>query len=167
MTTQWYEDVISPGLVAVITSISGMDRPNAAGANTAVLTYWPTSITGTEPVVSVLYDGHTMVQTGQLFIIDYTPIVRLWVKWQDFQQAEIQARHYADLIPNTITANPYLLGAIKAEPTIQGGTGARIDPERPITRGFVTVGTTTKLIIDFPVRVQIKVATTTLRSLTP
>jgi hypothetical protein len=167
VTTLWWRDVIKPGLIAVLETIPGMVRPNAAGSNTAVLGYWPTSITGNEPVITPLYNGHTMTQTGQVFIIEYTPIVRVWVQWQDFSAAEAALDEQADLVSQVITANPRLLGAIAAEPTILGGMGAHIDPGRPVERGFYGVGTTTKATIDIPVRVQIKVATTTLRSLTP
>ena len=167
MTTFWWKDVIKPGLIAVLETIPGMVRPNAAGANTAVLGAWPTSITGNEPVVSVLYNGETQEQTGQVYIIEYTPIIRLWVQWQDFTAAEATLDEHSGLIPNAVTANPLLLGAIAAEATIRGGAGARFDPTRATERDFYAVGGATKATLDIPVRVQIKVATTTLRSLTP
>ena len=167
MTDLWWRDVIKPGLIAVLETMAGMVRPNSYGANTAVLGAWPTSITGNDPVVTPLYNGQTQQQTGQLFIIEYTPIVRLWSQWQDWVVAEEVIDLYADRVNNTITANPTLLGRIKAEPTILGGTGARIDEGRSTERGFYTVGGTPKATLDIPVRVQIKVATTTLRSLTP
>lgn len=167
MTTLWWRDVIKPGLIAVLETIPGMVRPNAVGANTAVLDHWPTSITGNEPVLTPLYNGETQRQTGQAYIIEYTPIVRLWVQWQDWAAAEAVLDEYSGIVANVITANPRLLGLIAAEPTILGGVGAQFDPTRATERGFYGVGSAVKATLDIPVRVQIKVATTTLRSLTP
>lgn len=173
MTTQWLDAIILPGVVEVLETIPALVRLNTAGENVAVTTSWPTSVT-TSPMVSVLYDGHEITQTGQIFMIDYALLVRLWIQWQDFAQAEATLRAMVDTIPNTITANPSLrgrlpglswTGASTPDATLRGGTGMRIDPAQRISRGFVQVGSTTKLIVDFPVRVQIKVATTTLRPL--
>lgn len=173
MTTQWLDTIIIPGVVEVLETIPALVRLNANGVNVAVQTSWPTSVT-TSPMVSVLYDGHEMTQSGQVFMIDYSLLLRLWVQWQDFAGAETTLRGLVDTIANTITGNPSLRGRLPGlswsgastpDATLRGGTGMRIDPGQKIARGFVGASSDTKLIVDFPVRVQIKVATTTLRPL--
>lgn len=83
------------------------------------LKYEPTSVQDAPALYSIL-DSFERFQAGQVVGMRYTTLHRLWIRWQDNEQAEEEMDSYVNAIPAAIEADP-MLGA-----RIASGEGAKI-----------------------------------------
>lgn len=90
------------GLTTRLETVSGI---------VAVLEYAPTAVHDT-PLIYSLLDNVEYSESGQVKTQRYRIQHRLLVRWQDNEQAEIEAQPYVDSIPAAVRADPHLGGAL-------------------------------------------------------
>lgn len=71
------------------------------------LKYEPNTIQDAPAIYSIL-DSFTREIVGQIVVMRYRTLHRLWVKWQDNEQAEVQLDSFINAIPAAIDADPHL-----------------------------------------------------------
>jgi hypothetical protein len=81
------------------------------GAIVEVLDYAPTAIHDV-PMIYTLLENVEYSESGQVKTQRYRIQHRLLVRWQDNEQAEIEAQPYVDSIPAAVRADPHLGGRL-------------------------------------------------------
>lgn len=81
-----------------------------AGLN-AVLDYVPTAVHD-PPIVYSLLQRVSITRSGQVRSTTYRILHRVVIRWQDNEQAEIEASPFVDSIPLAVEADPQLGGAL-------------------------------------------------------
>lgn len=134
------------GVVAAVSRVPGLPG--------GVLDYEPAAVQQA-PMVYCLLDGFRQTIHGGIIATEYDIMVRALVDWVDRPQAEHDLIPLVDLIPEAITADPYLGGRLAAEGV--GGI-ARISPQKEAVAGFVKINGVVKRSLDTFVSVLYKKA---------
>ncbi len=120
------------------------ERLDTLATLTNVLTYAPTSVHET-PMVYMLYDRSEYSHNQPAKVSRYFINVRLVVRWQDNEQAELQVIPFIDSIPGAVLADPHLGGRIV------GGMAMITDGEG----GFATIAGVEYRVVDFTANVKV------------
>ncbi|HPL30956.1 MAG TPA: hypothetical protein PLG21_23165 [Anaerolineae bacterium] len=108
-----------------------------AGLN-AVLDYVPTAV-HEPPIIYSFLERATVTRSGQIRTVTYRILHRVVIRWQDNEQAELEASPFVTSIPLAIEADPHLGGALTS-----GYAGVS-----ECVSGFAEIGEVTYRILDF------------------
>lgn len=76
-----------------------------------LLHYEPNTIQDA-PAMYLILDSFTRHNEGQICVMKYRTLHRLWIKWQDNEAAEAQLRSFVNIIPALLDLDPQLGGAL-------------------------------------------------------
>ena len=108
-----------------------------AGLN-AVLDYVPTSVQD-PPIIYSLLQRVKIAYAAQVRTATYRILHRVVIRWQDNEQAELEASPFVDAIPAAVHADPHLGGALTS------GYAEISECES----GFAEIGEATYRVLDF------------------
>lgn len=103
-----------------------------------LLMYEPTAIHDL-PTLYSLFQDVSITRSGQIRAVHYRTLHRLLLRWQDFEQAELEVIPFVDSIPLSVEADPHLGGVI-----VSGF--AEINECKA---GWTEIGSTTYRSLDF------------------
>lgn len=104
----------------------------------AVLDYVPTAVQD-PPIVYSLLQRASITRSGQVVATTYRILHRVVIRWQDNEQAEIEASSFVNAIPAAVAADPHLGGAL-----VSGYADIS-----ECDSGFADIGEVTYRILDF------------------
>lgn len=93
---------VKAGLIVRLNTVIGLN---------VKLAYEPNSIQDA-PAIYTILDSFERTQEGQLTIMRYRSLHRLWIRWQDNEAAENQMDSYVNAIPASIDLDPHLGGSL-------------------------------------------------------
>lgn len=108
-----------------------------AGLN-AVLDYVPTAVVD-PPILYSLLERVEIVRSGQVRTVRYRILHRVVIRWQDNEQAELEASPFVDAIPLAVEADMWLDGALTSG----------IGQINECSSGFATIGEVEYRVLDF------------------
>ncbi len=120
---------ILAGLHARLATVSGLN---------AVLDYVPTAVHD-PPIVYSFLESATIARSGQVRTTTYRILHRVVIRWQDNEQAEIEASGFVNGIPLAIEADPHLGGVL----------ASGYAETRECSSGFAEIGEVTYRVLDF------------------
>lgn len=89
---------VKAGLIERLNTVSGLN---------VKLAYEPESIQDA-PAIYTILDSFERTQEGQITVMRYRTLHRLWIKWQDNEAAEIELDSFVNSIPSAIDQDPHL-----------------------------------------------------------
>jgi len=110
----------------------------------SVLPYAPTAIHDA-PMAYMLFDHAEYTHNSPVKVSRYFVTIRVAVRWQDNEMAEVQMMPYVDSVPAAILADPQLGGRIPS------GMAMVTDAEG----GFVTIAGVEYRVVDFTANVKV------------
>lgn len=117
------------GLHARLATVPGLN---------AVLDYVPTSVHEPPALYSRL-ERATITRSGQLRATTYRILHRVVIRWQDNEQAEVEASPFVNSVPLAVETDPWLGGALTS------GYAEISECES----GFAEIGEITYRVLDF------------------
>lgn len=108
-----------------------------AGLN-AVLDYVPTSV-HEPPILYSRLERVTITRSGQVRATTYRILHRVVIRWQDNEQAEVEASPFVNSVPLAVEADPHLGGGLVS------GYAEISECES----GFAEIGEVTYRVLDF------------------
>ena len=117
------------GLHARLATVPGLN---------AVLDYIPTSV-HEPPILYSRLERGSITLSGQLQATTYRILHRVVIRWQDNEQAEIEANAFMASVPAAVNADPWLGG------TLTSGSAYILEWDS----GFAEIGEITYRVLDF------------------